>query len=481
MKKEEDLVTISEIIDFISESNEILRDYINDIDSEYYFDIKYSYIEIPEEYKSVVSFLNNADYDPNLTLRVRRWLDFFYNKYADSILMLEPTIFAVFSEAVSSRFFYNQTNYEVSLSLKFYESYFKTKRNPLKYDYKMALFLLKMSLFYSKYYGFQQQSLSVAFDKINKDFSLNGMAEMFKCLFCKYEMPNALLKCFPKLEDDGYSILAQIILGKNLRTIEELPLKMSKKENFVFLNKIPDYIEFEDNHLKRLLVFTKILKINIEEIELLNNVLGYSNTFKYRLSTFIEDLSFWQDAFRFLIKIDYDVNIGIREFVDFFEYHRYFSEQEPFSFKGRTVNSVIRLITEWHGATLYKRDLELISKKWDKIKKSNFKIKYNDEQFVFKQIDNGKDLYKESKALKHCVFSYIRDCINGYTSIWSMQKVTKRETQRILTIEIYNNEIVQVSGKHNRPITTDEEILLKRFAEFNELKINIMAHLNHNI
>ncbi len=461
MKKEEDLVKISEIINFISDHNSALSAYINNK--------HYSFWEIPEEYKSVAVFIKNTD--DNLILRVRRWLDFFYNKYADSILLLESTIFAIFSEAVSSKFFYNQTNYEVSLSFKFYESFFKAKQSPLKYDYKMALFLLKTSLFYSKYYGFQQQPLALAFDKINKDFSLNGMAEMFKYLFCKYEMPNALLKCFPKLGDDGYSILAQIILGKNLRKIEDLPLKMSKKENFVFLNKIPDDIEFEDNHLKRLLVFAKILKVNTEESHLLKNMLSYSNTFKYRLPAFIEDLSFWQDTFRFLTKVDYNINMGIREFIDFFEYHRYFSEQEPFSFKGRTLNSIVRLITEWHGFAQYQKDLKLISKKWDKIEKSNFKTEYNGEQFIFKQIDNGEDLYKESKALKHCVFSYIRSCINGYTSIWSMQNITKRGNERILTIEVVNNEIVQVSGEHNRQIIPNEEILLKRFAEFNELKI----------
>ncbi len=461
MKKEEDLVTISEIIDYISQENEELVSYIKHGIDSYWYDL--------EPYKSMFVLVNTAD--EKLKLRVRRWLDFFYNKYADSILILEPTILVIFDQAVSSKFFYNQTNYEVSLSLKFYESYFKTKPNPLKYDYEMALFLFKTSLFYSKYYGFQQQPLTLAFDEINKDFSLDGMVKMFSCLFCKYKMPKALLKYVPKLENQE-DILSQIISGKNLRKIKILPLQISKKEHFVFLNKIPDDIEFEDDYLKRLLVFAKILKFAPEQSELLEDLLAYSNTFKYRLSSFINDLSFWQDAFRFMLKVEYhNPYIGTREFVDFFEYHHYFSEQNAFIFKGCTVNSVLRLIAEWHGAADYQKDLELISKTWTKIEKSNFKTEYNNEQFIFKQIDNGKDLYKESEVLKHCVFSYIRDCIDGYTSIWSMQKIKDNTNERLLTIEIKDNEIVQVSGEYNRTVTSEEQILLNRFIEFNNLNV----------
>lgn len=83
----------------------------------------------------------------------------------------------------------------------------------------------------------------------------------------------------------------------------------------------------------------------------------------------------------------------------------------------------------------------------------------------FEVMTNGKDLYSESKALSHCVFSYVNWCKLGNCSIYSMQEIIDDGFFSCITIEVDDNEIVQACGAHNRTLNHLEVVALKGWSK----------------
>ncbi len=79
-------------------------------------------------------------------------------------------------------------------------------------------------------------------------------------------------------------------------------------------------------------------------------------------------------------------------------------------------------------------------------------------------------LWKEGRALRHCVATYAGWAASGHSSLWSL----RRDEQRTLTIEIQprNRRIVQVRGRHNRPPTDVEWAVVRSWAQANAMEIN---------
>jgi len=136
---------------------------------------------------------------------------------------------------------------------------------------------------------------------------------------------------------------------------------------------------------------------------------------------------------------------------------------ENFTMKGRTIENVLIEAVKWHD------DM-------NKIKNINSKVNWNGinvPDFIFeehiedsnytiweiKQILCGENLKREGMALRHCVISYLESCVRGDCSIWSMTK----NGERILTLEIRGNAIVQAAGKANRAPTGKELEIVNKF------------------
>lgn len=409
--------------------------------------------------------------DDKLVKRVYRWLDYFLEASHQAILYFESTVFVLLDASVSNRFFYHQTNYEVSLSLQFYNRLFTAKTNTAKIDYQTASVLFTTSLFYSKYYGLQQQSFKESFTAFKRGVNFVTSVLSFKKLFVKYEAPEVFLKNLDKFQHKEYAILAELLIGKNMRTIQGVPLPISKKESYVFFNCLPTHFKFQDNFLKRYIVASKILKYAPESTVELNMILNYSKIFQYNLDTFIEDLDFWVSIFKLLIKVNFkELPYGARGHIDYFEFYRYTLFAE-FSFKGRTIRSINRLITQWHDRDIYSYNLSLLDKKWRKSSIPNYRTTYLSDEYYFKEIVTGKELYRESKTLEHCVYSYINSCLLQIIQIWSMRIKVNTHFSRLITIEINRGEIVQIAGKRNRKPTSKELKVIEEFTKFNGLKL----------
>ena len=95
---------------------------------------------------------------------------------------------------------------------------------------------------------------------------------------------------------------------------------------------------------------------------------------------------------------------------------------------------------------------------------------YNNKEYSIIIPQEPIDMISEGKLLSHCVASYVDDVINGKCKILFMRKTDSLESS-LLTIEIRENNIIQIKGFGNRHHTEAEDLFIKKWAEKKELRI----------
>jgi hypothetical protein len=160
------------------------------------------------------------------------------------------------------------------------------------------------------------------------------------------------------------------------------------------------------------------------------------------------------------------------------DYIRAVVEDPQFSFKGRTFGSMRKLSHEWHrtlhvGYLREYRSWPGAIPFWEQRTKTA----------VFRAVEltNNRALADEGKVQKHCVFSYVGDCLSGSCRIVSLRtySAARGEDGSIveldrLTLEINpaSREIVQIRGKLNRLVTHEEMKILRHWAGVQGLKFS---------
>lgn len=171
------------------------------------------------------------------------------------------------------------------------------------------------------------------------------------------------------------------------------------------------------------------------------------------------------------------------------------TEDLQWSIKGRTVTSMTRGMERWHHI------LENIKK----VKKVVFEpsgsnsgrwVRGKDPSdmsvYTLTEILSTKDLAREGKKMRHCVYSYGRSIASGRTSIWSFRSqkherlhvedaegVKKTQftplddPEHVVTIEILNaqKKVVQAQGKMNKPPPAWAMKFVQEWASRNGLSI----------
>ncbi len=138
-----------------------------------------------------------------------------------------------------------------------------------------------------------------------------------------------------------------------------------------------------------------------------------------------------------------------------------------FSFKGRTVKSVLKYVHNWK---IY------INKSIEFGRAGNFKIstiqsfrkKCKRETIFIKQIKTISGLVKEGIDMGHCVATYSGSCLSNRISIWSLRLfLPSKKMKKLLTIEVdeADKEIMQVKGKANRLPHIHEKRWIKEWAD----------------
>ena len=302
-------------------------------------------------------------------------------------------------------------------------------------------------------------------------------------LVCKYEVPVFLASSWYSSEDAtadkkrGWFVAHA--RGASFRSLN-LPIVMTRRMERIFLAS-HDHLEVE-HAIRR----AELLALGAPA-EFVKAVLST------RLATDLSNSTFWRTVWSFLIAnagiID-PAQIGpMIDFIQAIRHDRVAMEtrdgmvelnppQPAFSIKGRTIQSMLRLMRDWHrslgvgGAGLVwtpspyqpmlleepSQDASAPPRRWQMM-----------------ELTNSAQLRTEGAALHHCVASYADRCCRGMSRIWSLRFRRGEKVHHVLTIEVdpKRRAVLQARGWANRAASGKPLRLLQDWAARERLQLAI--------
>jgi hypothetical protein len=320
--------------------------------------------------------------------------------------------------------------------------------------------------------------------------------DLLRYLFAEYPVPVFLDKGFicgyAGYNSENIEYIELFIhIGKG-RSLKKFPLAPDLKLNnkvYHYLLNTPENLTFFESFRR-----AQILSMGGDD-KLVNAIL--ESKLGRRTSEKQED--FWITVIQFLINTPMLDSSRISPIIDYIEAMKYIPtrrlvngiyqtvqpEQPGFTMKGRTAESILRQVDEWH--EILNRDTRRTTKgsktpitKWDGLKVNNWaksvgkdvnKIRYDIIQLL-----TSAELSQEGRDLGHCVSSYAGSCLSGRCGIFSLRQASVQNgmySRPMLTIEVNSSfQVVQVRGKSNRLPTKYEMMLVAEWADMNRLSIS---------
>lgn len=282
-----------------------------------------------------------------------------------------------------------------------------------------------------------------------------AVASLAHHLICKYEVPMFLTSSWYATDSAvdrkrGWFIAHS--LGASFRSLD-LPIEMTRRMEHIFLES-PAHLPIE--HAMRR---AELLALRAPA-EIVNAVMAT------RLATDLRNGEFWRTVWMFLIANAGDLDSAqIGPLIDYIQAVRHdrlrdgmveFGPPQPaFSMKGRTVQSMLRLMRDWHGSL----GTGSVTLSW---KRSPFEPWLFEEparedseepkRWQMMELINSVELRSEGAALHHCVASYANHCSRGSSSIWSLRFWQGDKVHHVLTVEINpaKRAVIQARGRANR-------------------------------
>jgi hypothetical protein len=182
----------------------------------------------------------------------------------------------------------------------------------------------------------------------------------------------------------------------------------------------------------------------------------------------------FQDFFQFIClnkKYVRDIN----EISDIWDFIR---SQRLFDFTNLTWGQVRNLSNEWHyqirNRNYYTE--KMLKTEWKKTNVKDFFYENNGEVWKITEITSGKLLYEEGEIMHHCVFTYLNQCVNGTSAIFSVTHKSKDKDvfNRIATVEISGSFwLRQARGVCNAPLYVATKKIIINWADENNIKHDI--------
>jgi hypothetical protein len=149
-----------------------------------------------------------------------------------------------------------------------------------------------------------------------------------------------------------------------------------------------------------------------------------------------------------------------------------------FSIKGRSLKSILRLVTAWHA------DLSGNQGPWSCWRKSGIQGyqfletrpgEQGDLDWTVQELLNSGALYAEGREMHHCVYTYASRCRRGETTIWSLRLRINGQEKRMVTVEVdpYRRLIIQARAKYNRCPGRRSVEIMRQWAAWAGLQVDI--------
>jgi hypothetical protein len=334
---------------------------------------------------------------------------------------------------------------------------FKKKENKKKKTYKEIENTLYISNILKDYIIRNKENWT------SKSFNLQKQQKSYiDHLFLKYKVPRCFYRMFEKehiCADIGIKEIWFIAIAQGWSFRKESKMFLNKKEAHIFCNS--DYRTFTKNFWYSKCVY---IGININLFKWLYN----KHFYKIRINLLRNKTTkeFYREFLLFFYKFQQYLDQNtVDDLIDYIVAAK--TENENYSLKGRTIDSLIAQSNRWHRNIQKQNKIKKYS--WVGINIDTFSIKKNKIKWEIIQILTSKELYKEGKTQGHCVFSYIDDCSNGISAIFSLRQKNEFESKICVTIEVRHKRIVQKRRKYNGRPTKEEDNIIHLWAIKNNL------------
>lgn len=313
---------------------------------------------------------------------------------------------------------------------------------------------------------------------------------LFKSLFCHllipYKIPSAVsdtvdrfIRFYLTEESKEVEIMFHVIKGNGVHQFPRLKLEMNSKMNFL-LNHAPKHLL-----LPKAMWWAKIKSMGVSYSIATKLVDNFYIQIETPWIDWYDDLIFFLNRFPEIGKNDLKkiLDFIIAQKKDGISIHLNNCEEiirvpalfPEFKFKGRTVSSVLKYVEKWRAYVQLTKDVG-IGGEFKTSPIQSMRIKQGKRLIRIRQITNLKNLVLEGSEMNHCVATYASECLNGTSSIWSMNEIlTVGKMKRLVTIEVEEEtkEVLQASGKSNRGLYKMEQKWLKMWVEKEGLKMII--------
>ncbi|MYB63076.1 hypothetical protein F4X73_00170 [Candidatus Poribacteria bacterium] len=326
--------------------------------------------------------------------------------------------------------------------------------------------------------------------QIKRHNQAHQFSGLLRHLFATYSVPAFMDNVWFSEDETHQKWYIHIGSGQNIRTAPGLPTALTKKMAHYFLHTPKQY--------------------NMDEALRWGQVHALGGNKRlldaFRGTRLIQDFAhddFWLNVFRFFIANPMlDVN-HVNPIIDYIWNQKYqiqqvvvergvVEEHDPpqpnFSMKGRTPESLLKQVNDWHIALgKVQRGGKL---QWMPSDIGEFQIRIKDNQkkqskiFRIRELLSTDELIYDGSKMRHCVRTYSESCYNGKTSIWTMESMDEvgEELKKVLTIEVSLKErsVNQVRGKQNRLPTQSEMSIIRRWTTKEKLSIANYVNVAQN-
>ena len=172
-------------------------------------------------------------------------------------------------------------------------------------------------------------------------------------------------------------------------------------------------------------------------------------------------------------------------------------KKDAFSFSGRTISSVIRLVNEWHDSLRREEEAEqtqraeltgmqgnarknkkpIDTSKWKGLGIAQFRYETDGCLWMVTELKTAKELLNEGRKMHNCVSFYSHACASGNCSIFTVECVYSegRDIEKTATLEVKlaNRALVQAKGKCNTAITSRTKNVITRWAMANMISVKL--------
>lgn len=414
----------------------------------------------PKDCLLLVSLIRELN-DIHQLRRLDTWMGYFLLELKHKPSVFYLMINSLLNQYCLNGYIHSQTTIEFQIS-KDWLSDFMQHNISFHEDY-VANYLLNISLIIGSNAGIIKKSQKEVFTSYhNKKLTFFNITDFFNSIFTKFPIPKLFAKQLLQFEFHELKVIVQLLFGKNLRSCDNLPLSISRKESSVVTLQMKEVFWFETNKLKSILVLAKLISYADTYSKVALYHISRTNTFTLNLDSFIEDLNYWKSVYKFGVQINRDLleEVRLDEFYEYFEMKKY-EFNATYSFKGRTIKSLMREVIAERDKILYHQELEL---EWKSKYKTIAITDDNNDTYEFVELTTGKQLQEEGETMGHCVFRYYTHyCYKEGYSIISLRKIKNGKPHRLITISLFRNRLLEVKGKLNREPTMEENVILHKW------------------